>query len=134
MKNGCTLFILALVVVQLACGKPAEEWQLRGWTQTPPLPKPTQTERVVQITTTPVFTYTPVVKIVTGTPENTVFLCVSADEAVYLRASPDTEFHPIDPLPNGTKVTDTKTRSGNWAFVQLGEDAGWINLNYLKKC
>lgn len=95
---------------------------------------PTQTPFVLEITTTPLPTD---FVIITTTPvptENTVFLCVSANEAVYLRASPGTEFHPITPLSNGTKVIDTKTRSGNWAFVQLGEDAGWINTKYLERC
>lgn len=123
--------VFVAAVVSLACGS---ENPRRLELYPSPTVVPTQTERIVVWTSTPELTHTPVVKIVTGTPENTVFLCVSADEAVYLRASPDTEFHPIAPLPNGTKVTDTKTRSGNWAFVQLGEDAGWINTKYLKEC
>src|SRR5688572_33483202 len=87
------LGVLVLALGVLACGQPAEEWQLRGWTVTPSLTadaEPTQTPVLVEITTTPNATYTPVLVPVTVTPnELQGEKCITANEAVYLRATPN---------------------------------------------
>lgn len=138
-KHSCTPIVALSIValVSVFCGQPAEQWQLRGWTQTPPLAEPTQTERVVIYTTTPVYTYTPLVKIVTETP-SPEYLCVTAIENVNLRPSPGTENYPITPLPFGAKLVDLGGRDeatdGSWAFVSFGRKRGWVNLAYLENC
>jgi hypothetical protein len=81
--------------------------------------------KVVQITTTPVpsITITPVRQ-----------LCVSADEAVYLRPSASIDNYPIVQLGNGTEVVDLGGRDGDWLFVQVDDKRGWINGKYLSAC
>jgi hypothetical protein len=122
-----------MVMAILACGKPAEEWQLRGWTVTPSPFLPTQTPFIVVHTTTPVYTYTPIVKEVTSTPKP-VYLCVVADVAVHLRPSPSIDNYPITPLSNGTKLMDLGGKREEWIFVQYGELSGWVRSEYTKSC
>jgi hypothetical protein len=142
MKRGCTPILMAvlaalvLVVAQLACGQPAEEWQLRGWTVTPSqtlmVAQPTQTPVVVQETVVVVAQQTVVVVAqVTPTPAN---LCVVAQEAVYLRPAPNSDFYPIDPLTNGTEVLLTGSKDGDWVFVIVGVRSGWVKSNWLGDC
>lgn len=96
-------------------------------TQTPIVQTVVNT-RVVQITTTPVPTFT-------STPTHPVRqLCVSATETVYLRPSPGTDNYPITQLANGTKVTDLGGQDGNWKFVEVKSQRGWVNEKYLKDC
>lgn len=121
-----------LVMALLACGQPAEEWQSRGWTVTPSPFSPTQTPAIVQITTTPASTYTPIVKVVTETPLGS--LCVSATVAVHLRPSPSDENHPVSTLLNGTVVEDLGGRDGVWWFVEYGELSGWVHSSYVVAC
>lgn len=133
--NRITLMIIVLILASLACStSPATPRTINLYPTV--TGEVTQTPLVVVITQTPNPTTTPVVVIVTQTKETgTVkYLCVSASEAVYLRPAPNKTYSPIDPLPNGTKVIDTVSRDGNWAFVTVGERSGWVNLNYLVEC
>jgi hypothetical protein len=131
-KILAALFVLAVVL--LACGQPAPEWQLRGWTVTPSPFEPTQTPVVVQITTTPPLTYTPIVKVVTETPRPTEKMCVDALVAVHLRPSPNESGYPIMVLVNGAVVEDLGGRSGEWIFVRYIEAQGWVFEEYLSAC
>lgn len=123
---------LPLVMALLACGQPAEEWQSRGWTVTPSPFSPTQTPAIVQITTTPASTYTPVVKVVTETPLGS--LCISALVTVHLRPSAGTGGYPITVLENKTVVEDLGGRDGVWWFVKYGELSGWVHSSYVVAC
>jgi hypothetical protein len=124
---------LVLVISTLFCGQPAEEWQLRGWTPTPPLVEPTQTPFIIVYTSTPVSTYTQLVKEVTSTPKPE-YLCVVADEAVYLRPSASMDNYPISPLPNGARVLRLGGQKEDWIFVEYSEFSGWVHSEYLESC
>lgn len=100
------------------------------WTPTSP---PTQTPRIVQITTTPIYTYTPIVKIITETP-SPEYLCVTAIETVHLRPSASTDNYPVMVLENGSRLTDLGGRKEKWIFVQYGEFSGWVHQKYLDNC
>lgn len=133
-KLSIVLAIFFLVLASLACGSKAEEWQMRGWTVTPSPTantQATQTPYIVEITNTPAPTELPTV---TPNPTAISYLCVTANEAVNLRPSPDASYYPIDPLKNGTKVEDLGARDGNWVFVKVGDKQGWINGEYLGAC
>lgn len=120
----------SLVLVGLACGRTTP----RTLDLYPsPTVLPTQTERIVVWTSTPVQTYTPLVKIITETP-SPKYLCVSADEAVHLRPSPGIDNYPIEVLKNGSKVMDLGGRDGDWGFFSYGSEQGWISLKYLETC
>jgi hypothetical protein len=121
-----------LVLLLSSCNRASDDDDgIVFWTPTPP---PTQTERVVIHTTTPIYTYTPIVKIVTETP-SPEYLCVTADENVYLRPSPGIDNYPITPLPNGTRLmTDLGGKKEEWIFVQYGELSGWVHQKYLEDC
>jgi hypothetical protein len=95
---------------------------------------PTQTPFVVEVTTTALPTQTPNVVIVSPTPDALGELCVTANEAVYLRPSPNVDNYPIQEIPNGSALGDLGGRNGNWAFVELGENRGWVNMDYLGDC
>lgn len=123
--------VFVAAVVSLACGS---ENPRRLELYPSPTVVPTQTQRIVVWTSTPELTYTPVVKIITGTPENTVFLCVSADEAVYLRPSANNQNYPVAPLPNGARLTDLGGRDGKWVFVEYDELSGWVHQDYIENC
>jgi hypothetical protein len=132
--SGCTRFWIGfslLVVVQLACTRSDSGGERLVFpTQTPQI---TQTPFLVEITTTPALTYTPVVKEVTSTPQPG-YLCVTADENVYLRPSADLTGYPIAPLPNGSRLTDLGGRNGRFAFVSYGEFIGWVHLKFVINC
>lgn len=120
-------FLLWLSI--LACGTPAEEWQMRGWTVTPSPEDSTSTP------VTP--TQTPFILVVSATPEPTkteVQLCITAQEAVYLRPSPNASYYPIDPLSKGTRVSLTGARDGDWVFVNVDSKSGWIHSDYVGSC
>jgi len=120
---------LVLVVATLACGTPAEEWELRGWTVTPSLSQPA--------TTTPtlvVATQTPFIIEVTNTNQPADILCIVAQEAVNLRPSPNITGYPIVALKNGEKVIDLGGRSGTFMFVQIGDKQGWVHGDYVRAC
>jgi hypothetical protein len=131
MRKFIVMF-LVLVFASVACGTPAEEWQLRGWTVTPhptsletlptETPLPTQTPFIVEITNTPLLTSVP------------VNLCVNAEVAVYLRPSASDENYPIMPLPNDVTLTDLGGRSENWIFVSYEEKQGWVHGDYVGDC
>lgn len=135
-RRSCTpvAALLALVVALLACGNPAPEWQLRGWTVTPspfststPIIVEVEKTVVVQITSSPAPT-------LTVQPTEEVRLCVNADETVYLRPSAGVNGYPILPLENGTIVLDLGGRDGEWVFVAVGDKRGWINKAYIEDC
>ena len=133
MKNSFRVWIaiVALIVATLACGQPAQEWQLRGWTVTPSITsfpattEPTQTPRVVEITTTPK---------PTATETQIIDKCVVASDSAYLRPSATTNNYPIMPLPKGTRVIDLGGRNNGWLFVHVGESDGWVYGEYLGEC
>ncbi len=130
--NKFLIAFLVLVMAMLACGQPAQEWELRGWTVTPPpfsstsTPiAPTQTPYIIQITNTP--ESTPI-------PTESVGKCVNATESVYLRPSAGNDNYPIMPLPNGAILYDLGGRSGNWIFVRYQDKDGWVNMQYVGVC
>lgn len=124
------LFFLFLAITILACGSTTPR-RLNLYPS--PTVLPTQTERVVVWTSTPLSTYTPIVKEVTSTPKPE-YLCVTAVETVHLRPSPSIQNYPIKVLKNGARLTDLGGRSGNWAFVSNGEEQGWVHQKYLEQC
>jgi hypothetical protein len=131
--GACTLAILGLVLAQVACGTPAEEWELRGWTVTPAPSNATQTPvlveitKVVQITVTPQPTAKP-------TMTRQIKLCVTAIETVYLRPSASENNYPVTTLTNGVEVVDRGGRDGEWIFVEVGDKQGWVYAKYVKPC
>jgi hypothetical protein len=133
VRRSCTLLLLVVVLISCRRATGTDEG-IVFWTPSAP---PTQTARVVRITTTPVYTYTPIVKVVTSTPIP-AYLCVIADEAVYLRPSADNQNYPISPLPSGSRLTDLGGRKenefGKWAFVAYQDEQGWVNLNFAENC
>lgn len=135
MKNQkavlLTLLIL-LVLAILSCNLAPSESKVLDLYPTP-TQAITQTAFIVQITTTPPPTLTPIVVVVSSTPESH-FLCVTADENVYLRPSPSMENHPIVPLPKGARIADSGSRSGNWAFVKVEGFSGWVNTLWTTPC
>lgn len=60
-------------------------------------------------------------------------LCVSV-KSVYLRPAPNADFYPIDPLLEGTEVVLLGARDGKWIFVQVSDQIGWVNSEYLSNC
>lgn len=134
--NRRTIFIVLaiglVVLAMLACGQPAAEWQLRGWTVTPSL-----TQTFANTLTPTVPTQTPFVQVITATMEATkevLAKCVQSDLTVYLRPSANTTGYPIEVLANGQKVLDLGGRVGKWWFVAHGANQGWIDSNYLSDC
>lgn len=127
------LAILLLVVAHLACGSPAPDYVLRGWTVTPSVvAQPSQTPFVVKETVVVAHQETVVVVAhVTPTPGR---LCVVAQEAVYLRPSPSTDNHPIVPLLSREEVLDLGGRSGTWIFAQVRDKQGWVQGKYVGEC
>lgn len=127
--------ILALILANVACGR-TETRRLELYPS--PTVLPTQTERVVVHTSTPLSTYTPIVQVVTSTPEPSGYLCVIAAESVYLRPSPGVGNYPITPLPLGARLADLGGRNenddGSWAFVVFGRARGWVNTDYVESC
>jgi uncharacterized lipoprotein YajG len=127
------LFVTVLMLAALACGQPAPEYILRGWTVTPSPTanaEPSQTPIVIQETVV-------VIEQITNTPEPTgepIALCVSAQETVHLRPSPNTDGYPITVLENGARVNDLGGRSGQWLYVSVEDKQGWINGAYLGNC
>jgi hypothetical protein len=124
------LLFIAIFVTIIACGRTAPR---RLELYPSPTVLPTQTERVVIYTTTPLSTYTSIVKEVTSTPKPE-YLCIVADEAVYLRPSASMDNYPISPLPNGARVLRLGGEKEDWIFVEYGEFSGWIRQEYLKNC
>lgn len=138
MRKPILAAILAILATILACRMtPSEPRRLELYPS--PTVLPTQTERVIVHTSTPLSTYTPIVIEVTSTPEPEGYLCVTASEAVYLRPSPGVDNYPITPLPLGARLTDfggrdLGGREEEWAFVQFGSRRGWVNLSYVQIC
>lgn len=125
--------ILALGVCALgvlACGGTVRRELILYPSETP---NASQTPLVVQITTTPNATHTAIVVVVSETP-NALAMCVTADEAVYLRPSPNADDYPIEPLTKGTKVLLTGGMFGLWVHVEVGVSSGWIRVEYLGDC
>ena len=126
------IFFGILVLAILACGQPAEEWQLRGWTVTPSL-----TQTIANTLTPTVPTQTPFVQIITATAEATkevLAKCVEANVTVHLRPSANTSGYPIEVLANGERIVDLGGRVGKWWFVSHGANQGWVDSNYLTQC
>src|SRR5687768_8546147 len=94
------IFFLTLALLVLACRTGSSERKLNLYPS--PTVEVSQTPVVVQITTTSVYTYTPIVKVVTETPRPTEKMCVDALVAVHLRPSPNESGYPIMALANGT--------------------------------
>ena len=129
--------LLIVVLGILACGNPAPEYVLRGWTVTPTkFVDATNTPLViyVEVTNSPEPTQTPELVIITQTSNAVVTLCVTASDAVYLRPSPDATYYPLKPLVKGTVVIYKGTHNGEWKFVEVEDGAGWINSEYLGTC
>lgn len=108
---------------------PSSEARVRVITTTPLPTLPTSTPIVVVQTTTPVPP-----KPVSATKNEINWLCVTAQEAVYLRPSPSTENYPITQLDNGQKVKLEGGADGLWLFVTVGDQRGWVNRKYLSAC
>ena len=135
--NQIFIAFLILVLAMLACGNPAPEYVLRGWTVTPSMEVlPTQTPYVVtqEVVMEQLVTGTPIYIEITNTPEPVAELCVLADVAVHLRPSPSTQNYPIEVLANETKVQDLGGRDGKWWFVSVSDKQGWVDSNYLADC
>lgn len=133
MDKRAILSFLVLVVASLACNlSPSESRTLDLYPS--PTPATTSTPFIVQITTTPAPTQTPIVIVVSPTSKS-VYLCVTTDENVYLRPSPNIENYPLLPLPKGSRLKDSGSRSGSWAFVAFGNNkSGWVNSEYTEPC
>lgn len=123
--------ISILIFVSFACGSASPKRQLDLYPS--PTINPTQTQRIVIFTQTPDLTSTPIFIVVSQTPTSNE-LCVSADEAVWLRPSPSIDNYPIVPVANGTRLHDLGGRVGSWDFVALGDKRGWIYGEFLKPC
>jgi hypothetical protein len=82
----------------------------------------TQTPYIVEVTTT------------SGPTKEALAICVTADEAVYLRPSASAENYPILSLPYGSRLKDLGGRIGNWVFVQYHDNQGWVYGDYLGRC
>lgn len=123
-------FFVVLALLALACGSQTPR---RLELYPSPTSNPTQTPFVVEVTKEVVrqVTTTPEP---TETPESTVFLCVSAEESVYLRPSPSTANYPVAALPAGDRVEDLGGRDGVWMFVRWEDKTGWVNQAYVKVC
>lgn len=125
------LAIVVLAVVTLACATGA------GTPKPSLYPSPTaeltQTPFVLQITTTPMDTATPLVVVVSETPSGSR-LCVNALVSVHLRPSPSTENYPITVIPNGMQLVDLGGRSEKWLFVQFNDMHGWVHADYVGDC
>jgi hypothetical protein len=121
------LAITILMLGVLACGRTAPRELNLYPTETP---DPTQTPYLVEITSTPANTSTPVYIVVTPDEK----LCVNAVVAVHLRPSPNDQNYPIAVVPNGTVLLDLGGRSGSWYFVSMGTEQGWVHKNYLSVC
>jgi hypothetical protein len=124
--------VLAILLAVLACGQPAQEWQLRGWTVTPSL-----TPSVANTLTPTVPTQTPFIVVISQTPEPTKHVlakCVQADVMVHLRPSANTSGYPIEVLANGERIVDLGGRVGKWWFVSHGSNQGWVDSDYLTPC
>ena len=137
MKSRIALAICVLALAILACGNPAPEYVLRGWTVTPSeIANATQTALVVfvEITNSPEPTQTPALVIITQTPNALATLCVTAKETVYLRTQPNTAYDAIAVLPNGAEVENTGTVAGFWYFVGYQDKKGWVHSAYLGNC
>ena len=129
------IFVLAFIAlgVYRSCNSPAPEPRRLNLYPSP-TSEATQTPLVVEITTTPVPTYTKVVIIVTETPSHLDKLSVSAVVAVHLRPSPSKRNYPITALPNGTVLEDLGGRDGKWWFVQYGDKRGWVHSSFVVAC
>lgn len=119
--------ILALGVLACASTQPRERVNLYPTVEA----IPTQTPVIIYVSQTPNPTYTPVFVEVTSTPNA---LCVSANETVNLRPSPNTDNYPIVQIPNGAKVKDLGGRNESWYLVEYLDYQGWINSDYLEDC
>jgi len=125
------IFILVLVLASLACGTKTQEWQTRGWTVTPSQVVtqvlPTQTPYFIEITQTPQPT-----EIMTGTPQ--MYLCVTANETLYLRPSANMSGSPIVTLKNGQRITDLGGRDNGFWFVKVDAQQGWVFGKFVVGC
>lgn len=126
------LALVMLVTLSLACGGTVSRRQLELYPSA--TVEATQTPYIVVHTATPNATYTPLVVVVSATPNAPIMLCVSANEAVYLRPAPNADNYPIVPLPNDTRLQDLGGRKDGWVFVALGTRQGWVNGKYIKEC
>lgn len=108
---------------------PSSEARVRVITATPLPTLPTSTPIVVVQTTTPVPP-----KPVSTTENEINWLCVTAQEAVYLRPSPSVMNYPITELESGQKVKLEGGADGLWLFVTVDDKAGWVNKTYLGEC
>ena len=129
LRIGLVIWVLGLGI--LACSKGSSVETIQFPTKTP---NSTQTPILVEITTTPNPTYTPIYVQVSNTPVGLVTMCVVADQAVNLRAAPNSDYYPIDPLSKGTRVFLTGSKDGSWVFVNAGNQSGWINSEFLGTC
>jgi len=130
--NKFWLALAVSILATLACGRSTTQPRRIDLYPTETI-LATQTERVIVWTQTPADTATPILVIISATPD-TGLLCVRASVAVYLRPSPDTDNYPIMPLANGAQVRDLGGRSGRWYFVAVDNKQGWINGDYLVAC
>lgn len=130
MNKTLTTLILPVILVSiLACGGAPRKLALYPT----PTVDPTQTPVFVVWTGTAPATYTPIVVVVTQTPQ-VAEMCVKATEAAYLRPAPNLDNYPVAPVSNGAKVRDLGGRDGAWAFVAFGGKKGWIKIEYLGAC
>ena len=128
--NRVVMAVAFLVLVSVACRRGETE---RVNLFPSPTPDATQTPVLVEVTKVVQITVTqqPTAK---PTMTRQIKLCVTAQEAVHLRPSPDTEGHPITVLKNGSEVTDLKGRKGEWLYVEVEDKRGWVHEKYVGQC
>lgn len=133
-KRSCTLVVaLVILVVAQACAGQSTRTPFVFWTSTLPPSNATQTPVLVEVTKVVQITVTsqPTAK---PTMTRQIKLCVTAQEAVHLRPSPDTIGYPIAELKNGSEVTDLKGRKGEWLYVEVEDKRGWVHEKYVGQC
>jgi uncharacterized protein YgiM (DUF1202 family) len=63
----------------------------------------------------------------------TAQMCVTAIEAVHLRAEPHHKSRVINWLRAGTQVTARRTADG-WTYAEVGQQSGYIKSEFLGEC
>lgn len=136
-RKALALALNVLALAILACGSsvesPDRQATLRAALYPSPTPDATQTPVLVEVTKVVQITVTsqPTAK---PSPTRQIKLCVTAQEAVHLRPSPDAIGYPIAELKNGSEVTDLKGRKGEWLYVEVEDKRGWVHEKYVEEC
>jgi hypothetical protein len=78
--------------------------------------------------------YVSATEVLTDTAPSTQPFCVSNNQTVYLRRTPNTKEYPLGVLANGEKVYPNGRVDGSWLEVSTELGTGWVNGNYIRTC